>query len=160
MGKQLSFIILSAFVLIFFVGCSKKTATPSNKTNVQQYSFYATINGTLWGTDSVSAIKYTDSQSGMVTILILAENTDGSSIVVGVPENTTPGSYDINKTSLYGVSYKGPLGAYLASSGKIVITSNKNNIVAGTFDCTMAPDPSGNSKGTLTITNGGFNTAY
>ena len=131
--------------------CAKKDNTTSPAATFTS-TMSATFNGTAWTAASVTG----GASSG--TMAITGTNSNSTQILIEMPTTVTAGTYSPDLTGSYHVLYTASASdPYYISSGSIVVTSNANNIIKGTFSGTMT-DVMGSS--TMTCTNGAFSAKY
>ena len=74
-----------------------------------------------------------------------------------LPETLTPGTYAVaSEPQISGTYINSAMATFSMTSGDLIVTSNDNNVIEGTFDFTG----SGTAGGTVSITNGAFTVEY
>ncbi len=112
----------------------------------------ATINGTAWSAGA--ATGYTT--SGL--LFLSGVNTNQSSISMQVPANIVAGTYTVSTTSAtYIIGYTNGTITYTMSDGTLIVSSNANNTISGTFTGTLMDLV---SMATIPVTNGTFAVKY
>jgi len=139
------------------VACKK--TTPASTPSVNQ-AMSATINGTVLTADSIFSV----SSAGF--FIIGKRKLDSTGIKLAIPSSSSsPGTYQVGTYVLpngvvggYSFIYgqNGNTG-YGSTSGTIIITSNSNGIMAGTFEGSAKNIHNiNNNNDVVTITNGSF----
>ena len=123
--------ILSLAVAVFTVSCKKSTSSPASTTpaTVTQ-SFTAVIGGNNWTAATVTGTIY----SGYINITATA--SDGSTIILSFPQVITAWSSAMGSGTSNNLSYRSTSAtnsSYTGFNGTLVITSNANNVVQGSY---------------------------
>jgi hypothetical protein len=128
--KKFVSLTLIAVVALAFSACKKSTTDPNNNNNNNNVSaLTATVNGNMWTSITLTGTN----QSGIIAITAI--NLSGSAIGMEIPTATT-GMHSIDGLTT-NVTYTNGQVTYLASSGTIIIASYENNIIKGTFQCSL-----------------------
>lgn len=144
-------ILLVLMVAPLLWSCSKD----SNNNNSGGNSMSAKVNGSAWTADlSVQGNKST----GSPVVLTLAGTGSGSQINITVSDYSGPGTYSTSNGLNAIYTNTSTLAVYTANmamgSGSVVVSSETNGLVQGTFSFTGAQATGG--TGSASITEGTF----
>jgi len=115
-------------------------------------SMSATIGNTFWTASAVFALN----SSGIIAIG--GDDPDGSAIEIEVPSATVAGTYSVTSSGYnYTVTYSNKATVNSMTNGTIVITSNANKTISGTFSGTLTNAGTGF---TVPVSNGSFTATY
>lgn len=149
--------IISLAAAAFASSCKKSTSSPTTNTPAAvTQSFTAMIGGNNWTAATVTGTLFT----GYINISAMA--ADGSSLFLAFPQNITAGSYTMGSGTNYNLAYHSTAttnNAYTGINGTLVITSNANNVVQGSYSG-VDLDNGNNSVTTIYGTSGAFVAKY
>ncbi len=149
----LSIFVFAGFLLLY--SCKKNDSTNTPKVANNTIPMAATINDIPWSANTVQGLDV----SGTL-ILIGTKSSDGSNLLLVMPTNILPGSYTVSSSNgTYSAYYNTQNIQDYISYGVLVISSNANNTISGTFQGTLS-DINQTSSNSLTLTTGVFTIKY
>jgi hypothetical protein len=126
-------LLLSLSVMLCFtiISCNKATNTTNNNTPpAVTNSFTANVNG-AWTATNVTGSVYS---SDYINVKGVA--TDGSYLQVTMPIAIAAGTYNIGAGTQITVAYTASGSGYSGANGTLVISSNSNNVIKGSWSGT------------------------
>ena len=145
---RLSF--LAAMGLIIFASCTKRTTN-----NVVVAGTTSSMSGTFGGTKWVAATVTDTLSSG--TLIATGVSATNSSVTITVPENITAATYQQSSGIWQIEYYYDATHYYFLTTGTVIISSNANGVLSGSFSGTFT-NPA--TAATLSATTASFTVKY
>ena len=141
---------LSLFALLG-IGLLSSCAKKNNSTPTVTQSMSANVNGSDWAANSVSGT------TGSNQISVVGTRSDGSQLGITMPVGISPGTYNLSYPGGYTVVFTFSNGGFYSTDGQLIISSNSNNAISGTFSGDFSTITGG---GQVPFTNGSFTAKY
>jgi hypothetical protein len=128
MKRNLLVFILVVASLGLNVSCKKPTDPNTNNNNTTVTNSFTANLGGSWTATTITGSVYS---SDYINVKGIA--ADGSYLQVTMPIGITAGTYNIGAGTQNTIAYTSPTGGYSGAGGSLVITSNSNNVIKGSW---------------------------